>query len=319
MAETPSDDDRLFSEALDLMIRLQNDPGNPVARDMVRAWRARGPEHETAWAEVAEIHGMAGKVLGDQRKAASPSDGLTRRKAMFGGVAAVAVLGTAAYYGPDALLRLRADQVTATAELRNVTLADNSVVTLGPRSAIRSTMNADLREVELLAGMAFFDVARDAARPFRARMGGLSVSSAGASFDLGMDAQVQTVSVSRGVIDVTGPEASLLGGMSLVAGQLLTRDEETRRVERLARDISQIAAWRDGTIVAEHERISAVAAKIGRWYDGRIVIADMSLGAQRISGVFDLKDPMLALEAVMHPLGAKVRKLSPWLTVVTTI
>ncbi|WP_430512610.1 hypothetical protein [Pannonibacter phragmitetus] len=33
---------RLLNEAIDLVIRLQNDPANPVALEMIRAWRARG-------------------------------------------------------------------------------------------------------------------------------------------------------------------------------------------------------------------------------------------------------------------------------------
>ncbi len=69
MTDETSHDDKLFEEALDLIIRVQGDPSNPVARELVQRWRARSAEHEAAWAEVAEIHGMAGQVLEDRRKA----------------------------------------------------------------------------------------------------------------------------------------------------------------------------------------------------------------------------------------------------------
>ena len=90
-------------------------------------------------------------------------------------------------------------------------------------------------------------------------------------------------------------------------------------MERGKRDASQIAAWRDGMIVAERETVSAVVAKIARWHRGRIMIAGPNFGSRRISGVFDLHDPVAALEAVVHPHGGKVRQISPWLTVVSPI
>ena len=48
-----SEERRLFREAADIAIRLQNDPGNPVAIETARAWVERGPAHAAAWAKVA--------------------------------------------------------------------------------------------------------------------------------------------------------------------------------------------------------------------------------------------------------------------------
>jgi transmembrane sensor len=35
--------------------------------------------------------------------------------------------------------------------------------------------------------------------------------------------------------------------------------------------------------------------------------------------VFDSRDPITALEAVVHPHGGRVRRITPWLTVVAPI
>jgi transmembrane sensor len=35
--------------------------------------------------------------------------------------------------------------------------------------------------------------------------------------------------------------------------------------------------------------------------------------------VFDLNQPIAALEAVVEPYGGKVRQISPWLTVISSI
>ncbi|QKC95905.1 FecR family protein [Mesorhizobium sp. NZP2298] len=319
MIEDISDDDRLFEEAADLVIRLQNEPANPVARELIQNWRARGPAHEAAWAEVAEIHGMAGKVFEVRRKAASSVEGVSRRKVILTGLAGLAALGSGALYGPDLLIRLKADQITSTAELRRVTLSDGSVVTLGPNSAMRSALTPDLRRVELLAGMAFFEVAADAARPFQVQMETLTSTALGTAFDVSRDAGLLTVSVAHGLVEVAMPASPLARTQRLSGGEWLALDDSTLAVERGTRDAGQIAAWRDGLIVAERETVASVVARIARWQAGRVVIADSGLGAGRISGVFDLGNPLAALEAVVQPHNGKVRRISPWLTVISSI
>ncbi|MFH1558595.1 MAG: FecR domain-containing protein [Pseudomonadota bacterium] len=319
MTQETSKEDALFEEALDLIIRLQNDPGNPVAHDLVQRWRARGAEHEAAWLEVAEIHGMAGKVLVDRREAERAATGVSRRSIVIGGVAALVAAGTGALVGPELLLRFEADQVTTTAELRRVTLADGTIVTMGPNTAITSRFTPQARRVDLLEGMAFFEVARDERRPFRAITADLTTTVLGTAFDISHDAGNVTVSVDHGEVQVAMPNSSLIAGAKLSMGDWITVDSRTRTVERGTRERSQIAAWRDGMIVAERETVASVVARIARWQAGRVLIADPSLGGRRISGVFDLHDPVLALEAVIQPHGGKVRQVSPWLTVLSPI
>ena len=59
MSEPASEQDRLLDEAIDLVIRLQNDPDNPVTVEMIQTWRSRDPRHEVAWSRVAAVHGTA--------------------------------------------------------------------------------------------------------------------------------------------------------------------------------------------------------------------------------------------------------------------
>lgn len=314
-----ADKDRLFEEATDLIIRLQSDQANPVARDLVALWRARGPDHEAAWTEAAEIHGMAGKILEDRQRAGQSKAGLSRRDVILTGLAGFAALGAGTAFGPTLLMRARADHVTTTAELSRIDLPDGSIVTLGPNSAMRSEFTLERRRVELLAGMAFFEVAKDTTRPFQAVADDLTCSALGTAFDLSIDAGLLTVSVEHGLVDVSAPGASLTQGERLAQGDWLTLDGSTWSVERGRRDADQVAAWRQGMIVADRETMASVVARIARWQPGRVVIANPSYGARRVSGVFDLHDPVAALDAVVHPHGGKVRQLSPWLTVVSSL
>lgn len=141
----------------------------------------------------------------------------------------------------------------------------------------------------------------------------------GTAFDVSKDAGFLNVSVHDGLVEVSAPDSPLAFGEKLTQGQWLALDEKTHAVERGQREKGQIAAWRDGLIISERETISSVVAKIARWRSGRVVIADPRFGDERISGVFDLRDPITALEAVIHPYGGKVRQFSPWLTVISPI
>ncbi len=230
-----------------------------------------------------------------------------------------AILGAGALFGPDLLTRARADHATSTGEVRQVTLADGTLVTLGPDSAIRTEFTPAVRQVELLAGMAFFEVAKEAGRPFLSRVDDLTATALGTAFDLSLDARVVSVAVDHGVVEVALAGGARLPAERLAQGDWLTLDERTRAIGRGRRAADQIAAWRDGTIVADRETVAAVVARIARWQPGRIVIADPRFGALRISGVFDAQVPAMALEAVVQPHGGKVWRISPWLTVISPV
>lgn len=317
MAE-PSEDRHLFREAADLAIRLQNDPANAVSVRTVQAWVARSPRHAAAWARVAEIHGMTGKVLADERKAARGGR-LSRRGFMIGGAIGLGAAGAGALALPGALTRMRADHWTETAEIRRIDLPDGSVMTLGPDSAAATAFTDARRAVELLAGMAYFEVAGDPARPFSVLSGPVTATALGTAFDVSSDAGFISVSVEHGRVEARASASPLSAGEELGAGDWITLDPSAGSVARGTREAFQIAAWRGGMVVAERETVAAMVAKIARWMPGRVIVADPFLGSRVVSGVFDLNDPLGALEAVARPFGAKVRGIGTLVTVISAV
>ncbi|MGV6873100.1 FecR family protein [Pseudochelatococcus sp. B33] len=320
MSEAGKGDDRLMDEAIDLLIRLQNDSDNPVAIEMIQAWRARGPEHERIWERVSRIHGASGKILTDRRKAERRQRlGLTRRNLAIGGAVGLGALGAGRFLLPEMLVRARADFVTGTGDIRYVTLPDGSAVTLGPDSALAVDFSDADRRIELLAGMAFFEVAHEPARPFSVACGEATATALGTAYDVSNDAGYITIGVDHGVVEARAGTAIPAAGIRLETGDWLTFDPVSDEVERGRREAGQIGSWRDNFIVAERETVSALIARIGRWIPGRIVMADPFVGSQRVSGIFDLNDPGRALEAVVHPAGARVRRVSSFLTVISPL
>ncbi|QEE46587.1 iron dicitrate transport regulator FecR [Rhizobium sp. WL3] len=320
MNETTPDQGRLLDEAIDLVIRRQNDPDNPVSEDLIRAWRACSQQHEDVWSRISRVHGASGKILDERRRIErGESLGLNRRNFLVGGLTVLG-LGSVAYsFGPGMLMEARADHMTDKGEIRRIDLPDGSIATLGPESAIALSFQNERREVELLAGMCFFEVAKATDRPFSVVCADLRATALGTAFDVSNDAGIVTVAVDHGLVDVQAQNSPLQADVNLGEGQWVTIDTASGRVDRGQRESGQIAAWRDNLIIAEEETVEALVARIGRWLPGRIVIADPSVGHQRVSGIFDLTNPLRTLEAVVHPAGARIRRVTSFVTVISPL
>lgn len=320
MTESISHQERLLNEAIDLVIRRQNDPDNRVSEELIRGWRARSQEHEDVWLRVASVHGASGAILNEQRRIErSKSLGLTRRNLMLGGLAIIG-LGSAAYTFRTSLLpSARADHMTNKAEIRRTTLPDGSIATLGPESAIALNFDEERRDVDLLAGMCFFEVAKETRRPFSVLASNLRATALGTAFDVSVDTNSVTVAVDHGLVDVQTSESTIAAGIKLEKGQWLTMHSASGRIDRGRRESGHIAEWRDNLIIAEEETVDALIARIGRWLPGHIIVADRSIGTQRVSGIFDLNNPLRTLEAVIHPTGARVRRVTSFVTVISPL
>lgn len=305
----------LFREAAELAIRLQNDPHNPVSIDMARAWAARSPEHAAKWARVAEIHGMAGNIFTEQRRGAK----LSRRGILLGGAACLGTAAAGSWLLQGALVKTKPDFVTAAAEVKHIILPDGTKMTLGPDSAVALKYTDASRDIDLIGGMGYFEVASEPTRSFTVATGTLTATALGTAFDISNDAGFVSVSVEHGLVDARAPDSDLSAGERISAGRWITLSPSTHDVTRGTRETFQIAAWRDGMIVAERETVAAVIAKIARWVPGRVVVADPWLGARVVSGVFDLQDPARAMEAVVLPFGAKVREIGSVMTIISSV
>lgn len=316
MAEQ-SDDRNLFREAADLAIRLQSDPANPVSLQMVHSWCSRSQAHAAAWARVAEIHGMTGKILAAERKIETRS-GLSRRTFMIGGAIGIGAMGAGSIALPRLITRIQADHITTTAQIQRIDLPDSSMMTLGPDSAVALAFSDTRREIELLAGMAYFEVADRTDHPFVVRSGPVTATSLATAFDISSDAGFVSVSVDHGFVEAQAPNSLLSQSERLSTGDWISLSPENG-IERGTRETSQVAAWRGGTIFAERETVAAMVAKISRWLPGKVVIADPYLGSRVVSGVFDLNDPIRALEGVARPFGAKVRGVGSLITVISPV
>lgn len=314
----PAENDDLWNEAMALLLRWQASPEDGRAREDIVRFCARSDDHRMAWDNAKRLYRLTGEATGAQtpeQKRKRARD-ITRRRVLTG-IGAVAV-GAGVVKGPDLWRRLQADMVSDIGRIDRRILPDGSQLTLGPDSAVQIAFSPTQRRVNLIDGMALFEVAGDRGRPFQARTGPLlATADAGISFEVRRNGGRSFVGADAGRVSIAVDGARDEPDI-LATGDWLAIGPGTES-QKGQREAGQVAAWRQHLLIADKERIDSIVAEVARWQSARILIPEPGLASLRVSGLYDLRDPRAALEAVVSPYGGLVRQVTPWLIVVSTI
>lgn len=331
-------------EATDWLILLQEEPDDQDILCAFAAWCDADPAHMQAWnatrlaadvmaAGVPEhadrwqpfVHEMRAGGDGSSVSSSSRKDNIVRptfgrRKMWLGGGVAIAASLFAAVVGPGIVSRAvtgwQADYVTDTAEMRTITLADASTVTMAPESAIRVRFEAGERHIALLGGEAFFDVTPDPERPFRVSSEDVDVTVLGTGFDVRRNDAGTLVAVEHGLVRVGFDAINPPVHEMLEAGQSASVTWQGA-VARGSLPAGQIASWRQNQLIAQDQPLGTVIDGLRRYYAGRIIITDDALAARTVTGVYNLADPLAALRGIARAQNAVVRQVTPWILLVS--
>ena len=328
-----SDRDRVLDEAAWWYARILEED-EPEVEARFDTWLEADPLHAECWAQIARtargisrtepvfqdrwnvpLSGAEMPALRARtgRALPRPSRGHWLRRPGWKGMAAAAIAACAlAMIAPEAMLRLQADALTATGEVRNVTLADGSRVTLGPGSAIELDYGTGQRTVRLLKGQAWFEVKRDPARPFRVEARRLTATVLGTGFDVRMIGDMTRVSVAHGRVRVADGSASRI----LTAGQWASA--ASGHLTGGGSKPSSLGLWRNGEIVAAHgSTIASVIDELRPWYGGSIILTSGTLGKRPVAGFYRTDDAARTIRNLVGPYGGTVTTITPWLIVVS--
>ncbi|WP_422002366.1 FecR family protein [Reyranella sp.] len=311
-------------EATRWLVELHESPGDREIRRRFDAWRRASPLNAAAWAETEQVSALATGMTPAYepvwepvvagRPRGRPTSTVPGRFAAFlrPGRVGLAVTALAAciavFVVPPIVQRLGADYATSTAELRSVVLPDGSEATLAPDSALAVAFDGDARRVRLLVGEAFFDVRPDRSRPFRVLAREVETVVVGTRFDVEMSDDGVRVSVERGAVRVGSEELQPGQAVHVAPGG---------RVSRAETSPDMVAAWRDGQLVARNVPLRTAVDQLRRYYGGSILLTDSALGDRRITGAYNLADPEDALRAIAQAHGGRVRRITPWLLIVS--
>lgn len=216
----------------------------------------------------------------------------------FGTAAAAAVAGTLwanapAYYD------------TRVGEIRRVALADGSVVAINTASALEVRLGKQSRRIELDRGEAWFQVAKNPARPFVVTAGNANVMAVGTAFSVRRREQGAEILVTEGVVKAWGA-----GGtpVSLRAGEraFIATDASVRKHVNTVSTIDQALAWRSGRIDLIGETLEYAIGEFNRYNTRKLVLVDPALGREQLDGVFRIEDVEGFARAVARALGVRI-------------
>jgi len=194
---------------------------------------------------------------------------------------------------------LLADLKTDTGQWQTESLADGSRLTLSSHSAVNIHYYAQRREVELVAGRIWVDVAPDPARPFVVTTPQGRIQALGTRFTVDREegATVLTMLESRVRVHPEGSGLNNQGeGLVVRAGQRLrftgNGPEAMQEVDVESAD----HAWRNHQLVVQDMPLDQVLATLNRNRRGNIDYSAPEMGRLRVTAVLPLDDTDKALQ-----------------------
>jgi transmembrane sensor len=203
-------------------------------------------------------------------------------------VLAMAAIGlTAWYFWP-------AGQVyeTAIGGVATVPMRDGSKITLNTDSRVRIDFDDSARRVRLEKGEAYFDVAKDSARPFVVTAGAQRITAVGTAFAVRRDGADLRVTVTEGAVkldpvaenasDAQQSQSLIRAGQTAraTARNVLLQQEPLPRLE-------ETLTWRSGYLTFHETTLADAVAEFNRYNSRRIVITDAHIAGILLTGKFE--------------------------------
>ncbi|WP_160288803.1 FecR family protein [Pseudomonas knackmussii] len=280
---------------------LEADPTHaPAYAEAEALWRAcENPAQALAAEEADALQGYLNTMQrAPQRRRGNP------RRWMYPLASAaclLAMLWSGGWWTPGHWLTdLSADYVSAPGQVRELTLADGSQLTLDADSAVAVSLDGDTRRVELLRGAASFAV-KHLSKPFVVRVGEGEAQVLGTEFEVRRLGEQVRVTVAEGRVAVRASQAVGAPEVVLGAGEQVAFAAQLGAPE--SADSRAALAWRQGWLSFYRAPLGEVLERLAPYYPGRILLFDGELAQRRVSGSFPSGDPQAALDALQAVVG----------------
>ncbi|MCW1986742.1 MULTISPECIES: FecR domain-containing protein [unclassified Novosphingobium] len=304
-------------------VARMDDPATWSAADeaALQAWLAADPRRHGLLLQVQAAWELPGAVTppaapeavdsapGDDAIEPANDRGAWARRGVLGGLVAAGIAGAAA---TRLVLANGAQYVTRLGEIRRVPLDDGSVMTINSDTALKVNLGQHAREVELDQGEAWFEVAKDAKRPFVVASGPVRAQAIGTAFSVRKREEGVEILVTEGVVetwsaaDATQRLRVVAGERAMVNARALVHYQasETAPVDRAL-------AWRNGMIDLNGTTLREAADEFNRYNQRQIVIADPEVAAEQFDGLFRIGDPDGFAQTLKATLAVKIDVSDP--------
>lgn len=270
------------------------DPENRQAFLLLKkAWMLSGIDRQQSTPDTGQRwRDTARQLFGDDRIVEmKPRTSRRRWMSIAATIALLAVVATVIFLQPWGGRPMLAK---ATDESKTIELRDGSQVVLNRASTLAYSFDQETatRRVEL-SGDAFFDVARDEAKPFVVQSGAVQVEVLGTSFYVDAregQPQVQVIVESGRVAVRQGEQEAILE-----AGEMAVFQIASQQLAKQAAPDQNFRALKTDTLQFDNTRLEEVVFALNRYYHAEITIGTDELKDCRLNSTFSNK----SLEAVL--------------------
>ena len=197
--------------------------------------------------------GKVVEITKDNRFQLAETDGTIIRKDSAG------IVYSPVTFAGDSLVYNKME--TLTGMEYTLALSDGSLVYLNAETSVKyPVVFAENERMVELDGEAYFEVAKDASRPFIVRMNGVDVKVTGTSFNARAyrnEGKVVTTLI-EGRVEVNGK--------AIVPGEQARYEVGDGDLEVAKVNVEHFVAWKEGYFVFRNERLEDVMRTLARWY-----------------------------------------------------
>lgn len=206
----------------------------------------------------------------------------------------------------------------------SIPLQDGSNVILNTASRIHVVLTDEERLVELEGGEAFFEVAKDAVRPFVVEAGDKRIVAVGTQFSVrrtGKDLKAGEVKVivTEGKVRFETPRGVPLGARPmgsgapvaplLAAGAIAHTSNEKLMVQQSTpREAEEALSWRTGYLTFDTIPLADAIAEFNRYTSRKILIEDPTVAALNVSGKFRATNADAFIRVLHDGFGIRVEE-----------
>jgi ferric-dicitrate binding protein FerR (iron transport regulator) len=205
---------------------------------------------------------------------------------------------------------------TGRGERVDLQLSDGSHVTLAPLTRVRILpgFGEQTREI-VVEGEAILDVVHDESRPFRVHAGTAVAEDIGTRFVIRSYAgdSAVTVAVAEGAVSLGRKRDTSASNVVHSAEGVVVRAGEFGRLggsghatTRHQQTIADHFRWATGDLSFDDASLDEVRQTLERWYDVKVLVADSTMSARRLTGRFQGQGSHAILGAIAITLGAEL-------------
>jgi transmembrane sensor len=300
-------------EAARFVARMDGDAWGAADEAELQAWLAEDTLRQGLLLQV-QAHWLALTPQADDMQARkevepqnTPADRWRRRGVMAGIAASVAVVFAGLRW-----VQSPAAYATRLGEIRRLPLSDGSVMTMNSGSELTVTMAQQARQVDITRGEAWFEVAKDATRPFVVASGDVRVRAVGTAFSVRRREMGVEILVTEGVVE-TWAEGDRNLHMRLQAGDraMMSASAVIDYETGISSSVDRALAWRGGMIDLGGRTLYDAADEFNRYNSRQIIIADPRIAREQLDGLFRVNDPEGFADAVKASLGVSLDTSNP--------